>query len=139
MSSPGLPSPPAGGTGLPPIPPGMPPRPPAKVGPVTTPSVNAGNQVAAYAAIKNAAEMLQSAALQIPMGTEEHTKILGIVKDLSKMTLDSTPDPAAQMQNLVQMARQASQRGAPPGLNGVMPAMPLPTPDAGATPPAAAA
>lgn len=101
----------------------MPPK-PAGVGPVTVGSVNSGNQVKAHAAIKNAAEALQQALLQIPMGSEEHTKLLGIVKTLSTMTADSTPDPHAQVQNLVQMSRQQAMRGAPPQLNSMMPAMP---------------
>ena len=130
----GSPAPAAGpATGAPPIG-GMPPKPPGRVGPVATPTVNSGNQMAAHAAIKNAAEGLQQALLQLPMGSEEHTKLLKIVKELSTMTADSAPDPHAQMQNLVLMARQAAQRGGPPGLNAVMPAMsqPEPSPDAGA-------
>ena len=122
-----------------PVPPGAggAPRPPAHVGPVTVPSVNSGNQVQAHAAIKNAAELLQQSLLQMPMGSEAHTKLLGIVKQLSSMTQDSAPDPHAQMQSLVEMARKAGQGGPPPGLNGVMPAMPTPAP--GAAPAAAAA
>ncbi len=105
---------------------------------MTTPSVNAGNQVQAYAAIKNAAESLQQAMLQIPMGHEDHTKLLSIVKQLSQMTAESAPDPAAQMQGLVQQARKASQGGAPPGLDKMMaPAMAVPTPGAGPAGPAA--
>lgn len=115
----------------------LPPRPPTHVGPVTVPSVNAGNQAQAHAAIKNSAELLQQALLQMPMGSEEHTKLLGIVKQLSTMTQDSAPDPHAQMQSLVEMARKAGQGGPPPGLNGAMPAMPTPSP--GAAPAAAAA
>jgi len=113
---------------------GMPPRPPAHIGPVTTPSINGGNQVSAHAAIKNAAELLQQSLLQLPMGGEEHTKLLGIVKQLAGMTADSAPDPHAQMQSLVEMARKAGQGGPPPGLNGAMPAMapPPPPPDASA-------
>ena len=107
---------------------GQPPKPPAHVGPVSVPSANHGNQVAAHAAIKNAAEGLQQALLQMPMGSEEHTKLLKIVKDLAGMTADSAPDPHAQMQNLVQMARAAAQRpGGPPGLPQA-PAMPQPAP-----------
>lgn len=113
----------------------MPPRPPSNVGPVTIPSANSGNQVQAHASIKNAAELLQQSLLQLPMGSDEHTKLLGIVKQLAGMTADSAPDPAAQMQSLVQMARKAGQGGAPPGLSGVMPAMAPPA----STPPAAAA
>lgn len=120
------------------LPPGVggapPPRPPANVGPVTIPSANAGNQVAAHAGIKNAAELLQQSLLQLPMGSDEHTKLLNIVKQLGTMTADSAPDPAAQMQSLVQMARAASQRGAPPGLNSAMPATPVPPPAAGPVP-----
>ena len=44
------------------IPPGMPPmgaQPPSRIGPVTAPSSNGGNQVSAHAAIKNAAELLR--------------------------------------------------------------------------------
>jgi hypothetical protein len=103
------------------------PRPPAQVGPVTVPSVNSGNQVQAHAQIKNAAEMLQGALLQIPMGSEQHTELLNIVKKLATLTADAAPDPAAQMQSLLQMARAASQRGAPPGLSGAMPAMAPPS------------
>ena len=129
LAPPGAAAPPPGG---------MPPHPPVPghVGPVTVPSVNGGNQVQAHAAIKNSAELLQQALLQMPMGGEEHTKLLGIVKQLAAMTADSAPDPQAQMQQLLQMARQASQRGAPPGVNGAMPAMPTPSP---APPPPAAA
>jgi hypothetical protein len=103
----------------------QPPKPPVHVGPVSVPSANHGNQVAAHAAIKNAAEGLQQALLQMPMGGEEHTKLLKIVKELAGMTAESAPDPHAQMQNLVAMARQASQRGGPPGLPQA-PAMPQP-------------
>ena len=113
-------------------------RPPSHVGPVTVASANPGNQAAAHAAIKNAAEGLQQALLQLPMGSEEHTKILGIVKTLSSMTADSAPDPHAQMQGLVQQARQAAQGGPPAGLSGVMPAMPTGSP-AGPAPDAAMA
>ena len=117
------------------IPPGMPPmgaQPPSRIGPVTVPSSNAGNQVAAHAAIKNAAELLQQALLQLPMGSEQHTDLLNIVKKLSTITADAQADPAAQMQSLLAMARAASQRGAPPGVAGMMPppAMPPPPPPA---------
>ena len=114
-----------GGGGLP----GAAPRAPANVGNVTVPSVNAGNQVAAHAAIKNAAELLQQALLQLPMGGESHTELLNIVKKLSTLTQEAQSDPAAQIQSLVQAARAASQRGVP-GLAGAMPAMPTPPPAA---------
>lgn len=135
---PNLPAPPGGGAPPPGAAmPGMPPKPPAHVGPVTVPSVNAGNQVSAHAAVKNAAELLQQALLQLPMGSEQHTDLLNIVKKLSNITSEAAPDPHAQMQSLVEMARKASQGGAPPGLSGAMPAMqPPPSP---APPPAGGA
>lgn len=117
--------PPAGG-----LPPGLMPmgaRAPANVGNVTVPSVNAGNQVAAHAAIKNAAELLQQALLQLPMGSEQHTKLLDIVKKLSGIASEGQTDPSAQIQSLVQAARAAAQRGVP-GLPGVMPATQPPPP-----------
>lgn len=113
----------------------MAPKPPAHVGPVTVPSVNAGNQVSAHAAVKNAGELLQQALLQLPMGGEQHTELLNIIKKLSTITSETPPDPHAQMQSLVEMARKASQGGGPPGLAGAMPAMPPPSP----TPPPMAA
>lgn len=119
---------------------GMPPRPaPAHLGPVTMPSANAGNQVSAQAAIKNAGELLQQALLQIPMGSEHHTDLLNIVKKLSTITADSAPDPHAQMQSLVEMARKAAQGGQPPGLAGAMPATQVPPPTPTPSPAAAAA
>ena len=111
---------------------GGPPKPPAHVGPATVASTNSGNQVSAKAGIEVAAKALQQALLQLPMGGEEHTKLLKIVKDLSGMMADSAPDPHAQMQNLVAMARKASQGGAPQGLSNVMPAMAPPPAPAGA-------
>jgi hypothetical protein len=124
---PGLPNTPlAGGlpTGAPPPAGIMPPKPPGgNVGPVSVPSINAGNQVQAHAAIKNAAEQLQQALVQMPMGSEEHTQLFEIVKKLSKIVADAPPDPHAQMQALVQQARAAGQGqgGGPPGLAGMMP------------------
>lgn len=123
-------APPGPGAGAPPIG-GLPPKPPTQVGSASVPSQNHGNQMAAHAAIKNAAEGLQQALIQLPMGSEEHTKLLKIVKDLATMTADSAPDPHAQMQSLVAQARQASQRGAPPGFNSMMPAMAPPPPPGG--------
>lgn len=104
-------------------------------GPVSVPTANLGNQNAAHASIKNAAESLQQALLQMPMGSEEHTQLLEIVKKLSKMSADSAVGPHDQMQGLVAMARKQAQGGAPPGLNAIMPAMPAPPPGGGDAPP----
>lgn len=111
------------------------PQPPVHVGPVAAPSANQGNRVAAVSKIQTAVTALQEALPDLPLGSEVHNEVLTAVKKLSTALskADITPDPHAQMQNLVQMARAATQRPAPPAFNAMMPpAMPAGGPPAGA-------
>jgi hypothetical protein len=112
---------------------------PSRVGPVTVPGVNHGNQVAAHAAVHAGIEAFQKALPQIPMGSELHTELLTTIKKLSSLLSDSSPDPAQQIQQLVQLARQTQQEGPMAALGRMypqqqqspaMPAPATPTPQA---------
>lgn len=118
------------------IPPGIVP-PGAGAKPPMAPPGNLGNAAAGLGKLGVALKALEDALPTIPMGTELHTKVLNITKDLSKelhSLQGSGEDKQAQIQALVQMARQASQQGPNQALAKMAPA-----PTAPVMPPAAAA
>jgi len=132
--------PPAGAGAPPPGFPGAPPPPPpgAGTGPVTAPSHLAGNAQQGMTAVKLGLEALQKALPQIPMGSKLHTAVLKAVEQIGKHLAEegATGDKAAQIQQLIEMARNAHtnpnamaalpQGGPPPA-----PMMPPPMPPQG--------
>jgi hypothetical protein len=89
--------------------------------------------------VRNAVKMLEQALPLIPMGSPMHEKIHKVALELSKELTQGEENPALQMQQLVQMMRQASQQQ-PMSALGKLSAPPANTPPAtmppgGTTPP----
>jgi hypothetical protein len=109
---------------------GGPAAPPAGTGPVTAPGPQAGAAAQGMSGVRLALEAMQKALPGLPMGSELHMAVMKAVTDISKKLGDGGGDQAAQMQQLVQLARAAQtdpQRaammrampgpgGAPPGV-----------------------
>lgn len=105
--------------------------PPANVGPHTIPQNNPGNAMQAMLKLKQAAQLMQEALPQIPMGTPLHQKVMKITTDLTKELGEIRDNMQQQIQQLLQhvQAQKAQQAGAggpmpPPPNQG--PAMPPP-------------
>lgn len=122
---------------------GLPPglgAPPANLGGVTIPQSNPGNIKGAIAKLHGAAQLINEAIPQIPLGTPLHTEVLKIATNLNKhlgQAKEQVQDTIQEMIQAVQRMRQNPQmgaltQGAPPP--NQPPAMPAPA----ASPPMAA-
>jgi len=108
------------------LPPGMGPQgmtaPPANLGPHTIPQTNPGNIAQAMEKLSGAAQLINEAIPQIPIGTPLHAAILKVATELSKQMGEAKEKAQATAQTLMQSiaaARQnpqmaALQRMAPP-------------------------
>lgn len=102
----------------------------------------AGSAVQGMSKVKLGLEALQAALPMIPMGSELHTDLMQAVSKISKHLGDKGGEGGggAQIQQLLEMLRNAKMQGAPPQA-GMMPpgggGAPPPPPGAGAPPPPA--
>lgn len=99
----------------------------------------AGSAVQGMAKVKLGLEALQAALPMIPMGSELHTDLMQAVSKISKHLGDKGGEGGggAQIQQLLEMLRNAKTQGAPPQA-GMMPGAggaPPPPPGGGAPPP----
>ena len=111
----------------------------AGTGPVAAPSPLAGTMQQGMTGVKLGLEALQKALPQIPMGSKLHTAVLKAVADIGKNLNDEGGkggDPAAMVQQLIEMARNAktnpnAQAALPQGGPPPAPMMPPPMPPMG--------
>lgn len=129
----GAPSPP------PPAPPGVPPAPPPGAGGMSSGPL-AGSSAQGMSKVKVGLEALQAALPMIPMGSELHADVMKAVSSISKHMGEAAGaggGGGAQIQQLVEMIRNAKMQGQPPQA-GMMPggagAPPPPPPPGGAPP-----
>ena len=101
----------------------------------------AGSAVQGMAKVKLGLEALQAALPMIPMGSELHTDLMKAVSSITKHLGDKGGEGGggAQIQQLLEMLRNAKMQGAPPQA-GMMPpggGGAPPPPGGGAPPPPA--
>ena len=119
--------------------PGAPSPPPQAgvAGPATAPGPMQGAVAGGAEKLKLGLKALQEALPSLPMGSSIHTAVLKALTDIGKAVEKEgggKGDPGAMIQQLVEMARNAKQSGAPapqmPGAGGAPP-----PPGMGAGPP----
>jgi hypothetical protein len=126
-----------------PIPGAGAPTPQGVAGPASAPGPMKGAAAGGMAKLKLALKGLQEALPELPMGSTIHTSVLKALTDIGKAVEKEgggQGDPGAMIQQLVEMARNAKQAGAPPpqmpGAGGQAPSMggapPVPPPQMGA-------
>ena len=122
-----------------PMMPGAPPSPPpaGAVGPASAPGPMKGAAASGMEKLKLSLKGLQEALPALPMGSAVHTAVLKALTEIGKAVEKgggAQADPGAMIQQLVEMARNAKQSGAPtpqmPGAGGAPP-----PPGMGAGPP----
>lgn len=105
--------------------PGGPPPggPPGGTGAAMVPGRMAGSAAQGANMLRAGLEMLQKALQVLPLGSEEHEETIKAVAALSKVVgkISGAGDPAAMVQQLAQLARQAQQAPVPPALAGGAP------------------
>jgi hypothetical protein len=106
--------------------PGAPPpgQIPGGVGAASAPGPMAGSAQQGMTAVRLAVEALQKALPALPMGTPLHGAVVKAVGDITKHmegSVNSSPDQAAQIQQLMALARQAQMQ---PQQNAMMNAFP---------------
>ena len=79
------------------------------IGPAPAPNANPGNIMAAMGKISAAAQQIQEALPQIPLGSEIHEKILKVATTLAQIVKEAGVSPATTQQSLIQAARQGQQ------------------------------
>ena len=127
-----------------PIPGAGAPAPQGVAGPASAPGPMKGAAAGGMTKLKMALKGMQEALPELPMGSAIHTSVLKALTDIGKAVEKEggggQGDPGAMIQQLVEMARNAKQAGAPPpqmpGAGGPMPPMggapPVPPPQMGA-------
>ena len=99
--------------------PGAPSPPPqaGAAGPASAPGPMKGAATAGADKLKLGLKALQEALPALPMGSSIHTAVLKALTDIGKAVEKEgggKGDPGAMIQQLVEMARNAKQAGAPP-------------------------
>ena len=123
-----------------PMMPGAPPSPPQAgvAGPASAPGPMKGAAASGMEKLKLSLKGLQEALPALPMGSGVHTAVLKALTEIGKAVEKeggAKGDPGAMIQQLVEMARNAKQAGAPaPQMPGAG-AAPPPSPDGGGGPP----
>jgi len=123
-----------------PMMPGAPPSPPQAgvAGPASAPGPMKGAAASGMEKLKLGLKTLQEALPALPMGSAIHTACLKALTEIGKAVEKeggAKGDPGAMIQQLVEMARNAKQAGAPaPQMPGAG-AAPPPSPDGGGGPP----
>jgi len=97
------------------LPPGL-AAPPANLGPHTIPQSNPGNLKGAIEKLTAAAQLINEALPQIPLGTPLHAAALKIATDLNKHLGDAKENAQGTMQTMVQAIQQMRQN---PGLGAL--------------------
>ena len=110
---------------------GLPPQlgaPPANLGPHTIPQANPGNIKSAIEKLHAAAQLINDAIPQIPLGTPLHTETLKIATNLNKHLGDAKEHAQGTVQTMLQAIQQMKQNprlgalgGAPGGQPPVQP------------------
>lgn len=112
------------------LPPGM-GAPPANLGGVTIPQNNPGNVKGALEKLHAAAQLINDAIPQIPLGTPLHTEVLKIATNLNKHIGEAKEQAQGTIQTMLQAIQQMRQN---PRLGamapGGTPQQPQPTPPA---------
>ena len=112
------------------LPPGM-GAPPANVGPVTIPQSNPGNIKGAIEKLHAAAQLINDALPQIPLGTPLHTAALKIATDLNKHIGEAKENAQGTVQTMLQAIQQMKQN---PQMAALHQGGPAPQPPATAPP-----
>lgn len=116
------------------LPPGL-AAPPGNLGPHTIPQNNPGNIKGAIEKLTAAAQLINEALPQIPLGTPLHAAALKIATDLNKHLGEAKENAQNTMQTMVQHIQQMRQN---PGLGALNQGGPPPQPPAMAPPQMAA-
>jgi hypothetical protein len=98
------------------LPPGL-AAPPGNLGPVTIPQSNPGNLKGAIEKLHAAAQLINDALPQIPIGTPLHTATLKIATDLGKHLGDAQETVQGTIQTMLQAIQQMKQNPQLAGLN----------------------